>query len=256
MRNLIKVFQLDAIEQVEMITDPGPLAVNADVDTVGPVAGTMTTPGDVPHPQEAFKGTLKPSASALASVRSGIATPTTTIRTLRSIAAGPSAHGERKGTLTLARIKGNLRRPALSELFDHANTDTDTVTHGTADGDVGADEGQGHVPPAPQNTPAKGLARASDTFGRVGGTIRGTIAGRRDGDTIRGTKLLEAFLPLAAHLVPLPCDRDDDNELYDDWDEEDGDSDEDLTLAQKQLAEDLGYEGLELVVSTSCHFKC
>jgi hypothetical protein len=120
-------------------------------------------------------------------------------------------------------MKGNLRRPALSELFN--NDPEAPMEHDLAE-----------TISVPQNTPARGLGTSRETL-RGKGTIRGDA-------TIRAGKLLEAFLPLAAHLVPLPdggdVDLDEDDVI-------------DLEMAQKNLADGLEYEGLELIVS-SCNY--
>lgn len=213
-KNLIRVFQLDSLDHIEVdqhdFSTPNPWTETCSdglvVDIIGTAAG---------HDTGTWQGTLKPSFSR--------ATAPSTIRTLRTL-------GSKKGTLTLARAKGNLRRPALSEVFNQPiEIDSGVVDErfmGTVSGNS-----------VPQNTPMKGVSFNED------GTIRKKGGKDDDGDigTIRAGKLIEALLPLSAHLVPLPFGSDDDLA-------EEGD-DQTIEDAQRQLAADLETGGLELVVS-------
>lgn len=202
-KNLIKVFQLDSLDQVEINPDTSPtwsdtVSGNLNVEIIGSAHD---------YDSATWQRTLKPTISR--------ATAQSTVRTVRTL-------GSKKGTLTLARMKGNLRRPVLSELF---NVDQPVGIDGPAELGV------------PQNTPMK-PKRGDGTIGK--GILKGQGA---DMGTIRAGKLLEALLPLAAHLVPLPFGDDEDLEDDEDMNE--------LEQAQKMLAYGLEQEGLELVVSIS-----
>lgn len=273
--------------------------------------------------RSAFYGTLKPSSSALSSLSSistinsisglsaysasqasqasecgtfrangmGSFRSTLTMRTLGTI-------GSKRGTLTLARIKGTLRRPALSEVFKRLDENKEKGSLGAASLD-GAELGTGEheedavevemmtggglevpaVPNVPANTPIKAPRTAISrptlpTADSRTGTLKGKYTSVREGrvpkdsvsGSVRGTNLLKALLPLAAHLVPLPDAENDelleeeemdggyfgrgvfgngDVQVHVDGEDE---MDED---AERALIDGLEMGGLELIVSQS-----
>lgn len=360
MRNLVRVFQLDSMDAVEVTSASNATANDALVpevifdvadydgdedDGIYP-ASTMAHKADVDEQEQAprmtipgsndvllaalpgtigrstFYSTLRPSSSvfsaltahsipskesgnSLASLSStsdisassaasecgtyrangmGSFRSTLTVRTLGTI-------GSKRGTLTLARIKGTLRRPALSGLFaqqeslkveapcdeqvtgsDGHDDDGERIVNGLLDVET--------VPNAPANTPIKSpYAHASrPTVPRSDsryGTLKGPFATNtengpaKEGYThsMRGTSLLKALLPVAAHLIPMP-DEVDDGELLNgegggyfreaqrgpllpaQADIEDEEED-DAVLAEQTLLDSLEMGGLELIVCLS-----
>lgn len=202
---------------------PLPASTASSISTTSNMSGLASTAASQ-------CGTFR--ANGMGSFRS-----TLTMRTLGTI-------GSKRGTLTLARIKGTLRRPALQGLFQPPGLEVEQV-----DAEFGPDdEGEGEeedeigfaspkkgkwglelpvVPCVPANTPIKSpyavtsrpaLPSDGDLARMLKGRSSSAIKDGADMDaftnsgSVRGTSLLKALLPLAAHLVPLPDDDDTDGD--------------------------------------------
>jgi hypothetical protein len=168
-KNLIKVFQLDTVDRIE-VTPPPPTPASTPAREVW--LSTSKTECDLP---DSPYGTIKPH------YRDTLALPYATIKTI--------------GTLGSRRKNGTIRQTPLSQMF------------------------------SPPITPEE--EKTSVTFDPV--------EERSVGDE-KAIRLLEALLPHAAHLIPLPGSEEEDADLLD-------------TIAQEELISALECGDMEIVVS-------